>query len=115
MPLLAVADGGPPRPHRFHLPVPVLDPALMDVPVGRLSRFGLITCGGPDAHRWGNLGNKGGKGLSWPCAVAPRRRPWLGPRVSSWVGRHPARRGLSYMLPEHSAPSMVEATNKGAS
>jgi hypothetical protein len=111
VPLLAVAGGGQPRLHRFHPPVPVLDPALTDVPMSRLPRFGLVTCGGPDAHRWGNLGNRGGKGLSWPCAVAPRHRYWFGPSVPSWVGRHLARRGLSYMLPKRSAPSTVEATN----
>jgi hypothetical protein len=113
-PLLAVAGGGQPRPHRFHPPVPVLAPSLTDVPVS-IPRFGLGTCGGLDAHRRGNLGNRGGKGLSWPCAVAPRHRHWLGPSVPSWVGWHPARRGLSYMLPERSAPSTVEATHKGAS
>jgi hypothetical protein len=59
MSLLAVTDGGQPQPHRFHPPVPVLDPALTDVPVGRLPRFGLVTCGGLDAQRWGNLGNRG--------------------------------------------------------
>ena len=91
MSLLAVADGGQPQPHRFHPPVPVLDPALTDVPVGRLPRFGLVTCGGPDAQRWGNLGNRGGKALSWPCAVAPRRRHWLGPSVPSWGAPCPPR------------------------
>jgi hypothetical protein len=114
-PLRAVAGGDQPRPHCFHPPVPVLDPALTDVPVSRLPQFGLVTCGRPDAHRRGNLGNRGSKGLSWPCAVAPRHRHWLGPSVPNWVGRPPARRRLSYMLPERSAPSMVEATNKGAS
>jgi hypothetical protein len=110
-PPLVVAGGGQPRPHRFHPPVPVLDPALTDVPVSRLPRFGLVTCGRPDAHRRGNLGNRGGKGLSWPCAVAPRHRHWLGPSVPSWVGWHSARRRLSYMLPERSAPSTLEATS----
>jgi hypothetical protein len=102
--LLAVAGGGQPRPHRFHPPVPVLEPALTDVPVSRLPRFGLVTCGSLEAHRQGNLDNRGGKGLSWPCAVAPRHRHWLGPSVSSRMGRPSARRGLSYMLPERSAP-----------
>ena len=115
VPLLAVACGGQSRPRRFHPSVPVLGPALTDVPVGRLPRFGLATCGGPDTHRRGNLGSGGGKGLLWPCAVAPRHRHWLGPSVPNRVGRRPARRALSYTLPERSAPSsMVEGTNKGA-
>jgi hypothetical protein len=34
-PLLAVANSGQQRPHRFHPPVPVPGPALTDAPVGR--------------------------------------------------------------------------------
>jgi hypothetical protein len=113
-PLRAVAGGDQPRPHCFHPPVPVLDPALTDVPVSRLPQFGLVTCGRPDAHRRGNLGNRGSKGLLWPCAVAPRHRHWLGPSVPNWVGRPPARRRLSYMLPERSAPSMVGGYQQGS-
>ena len=86
VPLLAVACGGQRRPRGFHTLVPVLGPALTEVPVGRLPRFGLAPCGGPDSHRWGNLGSRGGKGLLWLGAVAPCHRHWLGPSVPNWVG-----------------------------
>jgi hypothetical protein len=96
VPLLAVAGGGQPRPHRFHPSVPVLGPALIDVPVGRLARFGLAACDGPDTHRRGNLGSSGGKGLLWPSAGGmswaggPRRlvlHPWAGWSSRGWL-RH---------------------------
>jgi hypothetical protein len=111
-PLLAVAGGGQPRPHCFHPLVPVLDPALTDVPVGRPPRLGLA----PVAVRT-LIG-----GVTWAAGMAKACRgcaPWrhvtdTGSALVCPAGRYPARRGLSYTLPECSAPSMVEATNQGA-
>ena len=50
--------------------VRVLGSALTDVLVGGLPRFGLATCGDAGRPSVGHLGSRGGKGLSWLCAVA---------------------------------------------
>jgi len=57
--LLAVADGGEHRQHRFHHHPRVPGPARTDFPVGGLPGFGLKSCICEDDHGVVKLGNQG--------------------------------------------------------
>jgi hypothetical protein len=127
VPLLAVADGGAHRQHRFHHHPCVPGPARTDLQGGGIPSLGMESGVCEDDHEVVTLGQQGCKCVSWTfagaqsqaqitphwCTTKPSLPPtihrcFLWPCLPICAALRPARIGWMHSMPEVSATPSTE-------